>query len=194
MASLTWIVFESVLALGAVLGLALFVLLVRWRRGGSVRPLLIGLGVSTVLLVMQAVVVTHRERASAALTAIADDFEKGRTTALETQLGSEFAAGTLYGEALTRARFLELIRDLLAEIRVVRTQRVDLDVETAASDGFVVEVGYLAEISKGENRGVFRSRWALTFARTAEGWRIVSIEPLSIEGMPTPSWDRIARE
>jgi hypothetical protein len=191
---LTWVLLESPAALGAVLGLVLFVLLVLWRRGGPVRPLLIGVCVSVVLLVIQFAVVTHRERAIAALDAIAADLEKGRSGALAAALAADFAAGELRGDALTRARFVEYVEELLKRIDVVWTQRVDLEMLNSTADGFVVEAGYVAEIATGEARGAFRSRWALTFAKFADGWRIAVIEPVTIEGMPAPTWERIARE
>lgn len=194
MGTLTWILFESPAVLGGLLGLVLFFLLVLWRRGGSARPLLIGAAAAAALMTVQFAVVTHRERAAAILDAIARDFEKGRSATLRTALASDFSAGKLHGEPLTRGRFVEYVEELLKRTDVVWTQRVDLEITSSASDAFAIEAGYLAEIATSDARGAFRSRWALTFTRTPDGWRISSIEPVSVEGLNTPSWERIARE
>ena len=194
METLTWVLFESPAVLSVVLGLVLFVLLVLWRRGGSPRPLLIGLAASAALLVVQALVVTHRERAGATLDAIAESLERGRTAALETALSNSFDAGRLRGEPLNRARFIEYVQNMVRHVDVVWTQRVDLDLTSDSSDRFVAEAGFLAEIATGEARGAFRSRWSLTFERVAGQWLITGIEPISIEGMPAPTWERISRE
>ena len=82
----TWLLFESVAALGSVLGLVLFALLVHWRRSGQVRPLLLGLGVAAALLLVQVLVVTRREHAGRILAAIERDIVAARTAALEAAL------------------------------------------------------------------------------------------------------------
>lgn len=194
MSALSWFFFESLPALGAVLGLALFALLVYWRRGGSARPLLVGLGVAVVLLIVQAAVVTPRERAGRMLDAIAKDLEHARTDALAAALAPSFDAGRFAGDPLTRARFVDYVKELFARIQVNWTQRTALEVTSSASGRFVVEAAYLAEIQISEGRGTFRSRWQLTFANLPEGWRITAIEPVSIDGIPSATWDRIARE
>ncbi|MBK9127248.1 MAG: hypothetical protein IPM13_05565 [Phycisphaerales bacterium] len=191
---LTWLLLESPAALGTLLGLTLFVLLVRWRRGGSPRPLVVALAVSVVLLVTQALVVTHRERAAHVLDAIAADIARARTGALAAALDEQFDAGRHRGEPLTRARFVEYVQALLRRINVVWVQRTDLDITGRQPGRFVAEAQYLAEINHDQLSGTFRSRWAVTFARTAHGWQIVQIEPMFIDGVPVASWERIARE
>ncbi len=191
---LTWLLLESPAALGTLLGLTLFVLLVRWRRGGSPRPLVVALAVSVVLLVTQALVVTHRERAAHVLDAIAADIVRARTGALAAALDEQFDAGRHRGEPLTRARFVEDVQALLRRISVVWVQRTDLDITGRQPGRFVAEAQYLAEINYDQLSGTFRSRWAVTFARTAHGWQIVQIEPMFIDGVPVASWERIARE
>ncbi len=191
---LTWLLLESPAALGTILGLTLFVLLVRWRRGGSPRPLLVALVVSVVLLVAQALVVTHREQAGRMLDEIAADLVRTRTRALAAALDEQFDAGRHRGEPLTRARFVEYVQALLRRMSIVWVQRTDLDVTERQPGRFVAEAQYLAEITYDQLSGTFRSRWAVTFARTAHGWRIVHIEPMFIDGVPVASWERIARE
>lgn len=191
---LTWLLLESPAALGTLLGLTLFVLLVRWRRGGSPRPLVVALAVSVVLLVTQALVVTHRERAAHVLDAIAADIARARTGALAAALDEQFDAGRHRGEPLTRARFVEYVQALLRRINVVWVQRTDLDITGRQPGRFVAEAQYLAEINYDQLSGTFRSRWAVTFSRTAHGWQIVHIEPMFIDGVPVASWERIARE
>lgn len=180
-----WFFLESVLALAALSGLALFFLLVHWRRGGSPRPLLIGLLVAALLLSIQALVVTPRERAADALTRIERDLLAGRRDALAALVSQNFASGEFLPD---RQTFLDYVDAALNEIRITLLYRGELTVIESRPDSFRVSAAYVGTLQAGDEMGSLRSRWSLTFTREGGRWRITNIEPESIDGVPGRGW------
>jgi hypothetical protein len=180
----TWFLFESVAALGAVLGIVLFVLLVHWRRSGRPWPLLIGLGVAAVLLVVQALVVTQREWAARMLDPIEKDLVASRTAALAATLAPDFETGGLDGD-----RFVAFVRRELQSTKMRWLDRWGLQLQESAADRFVVTTNYSADVTTGGYSGSIPSTWSITFVRTAAGWKIACIRPLHIAGVDTPTWE-----
>jgi hypothetical protein len=185
---LVWFLFESLGALGAVLGVALFVLLVHWRRTGRSRPLLIGLAIAAVLLVTQALVVTQRERAARILAPIERDVVASRTTALEAALAPDFTAGDL-----DREQFLAFARRQFQRLRVRWLDRWALQVDESQAARFVASATYVADIAGDAYAGSVQSRWAITFVRTPAGWRIANLRPLHVAGLDEPRWSDLDR-
>jgi hypothetical protein len=165
------------------LGAVLFVLLVYWRRTGRVRPLLVGLAVAVVLFVLQATVVTSRERVGRTMDAIQHDLVAQRSNALAAALAPDFEAG-----GMNRDTFLEYVRRQMERVNVRDLDRTALRIERSEGDRLVVSVSYLASIVMQDYAGDVLSRWSLTFARTPAGWKIVSIQPLHVGGVDRPTW------
>jgi hypothetical protein len=188
MSWLVWVLFESLPALGAILGVALFVLLVYWRRSGKARALLIGLGIAVVLLAMQALVVTNRERAARVLTGIERDIRASRTDALAAALAPNFES-----QGLGRDEFVAYARRQLAKVRVRWLERWELNVTEAEADRFVASVTYLADVSVEGMSGTPRSSWRFVFVRTPAGWRISGIECQHVDGHRELSWRDLDR-
>jgi hypothetical protein len=182
----SWVLFESLPVLGAVLFTINFVLLVLWRRGGRPHPLLVGLVLSLVLLLVQAVVVTHRERADRVLSAIETDIERARSGALANVLVEDFRAGDL-----ERAAFLESVDELLRRVQIRSVRRLMLEVTARADDRFTAEATYHADIMADVYAGAFLSSWAITFERREDQWRIAAIRPLRVGRLEEPSWQRL---
>ena len=188
MNELSWFLFESVAALGAVLGVALFVLLVRWRRTGRARPLLIGLVAAMLLLALQALVVTRREHAARILTSIERDVVASRATTLEAVLVPDFTALDL-----ERDEFLAYVRRQFQALKIRWLDRWALQVGESEADRFVATATYLADISGDAYAGSIQSRWAITFVRTPAGWGIAQIRPLHVAGLDNPRWRDLDR-
>jgi hypothetical protein len=183
---LTWLFFESPIALAIPLGLLWFGLLVYWRRGGSPRPLLAALAAGAALLLVQALVQTHREIAVSLLRPIEEDVLASRVDALAGSLATDFRAGDWDTE-----EFLGHARDWLARIRVSWLTRSALDVAESRGDVFIAEVAYAADVRLDDFPGVIQTRWRIHFARVDRRWRIRSIDPPQIQGRPAPSWSAL---
>lgn len=186
---LTWLLFESRPALATVLGVALFVLLVYWRRTGRGRPLWIGLALAGGLVVVQELVVTRREQAGRMLHAIEQDLLASRTTALESLLAEDFDAG----EDLDRAAFLALVRAHLEIIRFRWLDRLRLRVVERAGGEFGVLVNYRADVVGFLSTGAMLSEWRLRFAWREQRWQITHIHPVSFAGETGLSWRSLDR-
>ncbi len=184
MHALTWLLFESPLALSAVLALVLFVLLIYWRRGGRGRYLLIGTGFAVVLLVLQSVVETRREHAGRLLKRIERDLVASRSEALSEALATDFDAG----EGLDRPAFLDLVDHQLAQIRIRWLDRLGLNVQQSTGESFTVLVSYRADVSWHQFVGSVPSEWSITFGRRGDPWQITTIRPLSIAGDRVAGW------
>ena len=185
MGRVAWVLFESPLALGALLFLANYGLLVYWRRSGRARPLLAGLGAAVVLLVVQKVVVTQRERASAILSAIEQDVLDSRVEALAQSLSADFSAVTK-----NREEFIEYARGGLQTVHVSNLSRAALRIEESKAGSFVVHASYsaLVEVASGA-RAPVRSRWRITFVRRDGRWLIGRIELPEVDHMNVRVWD-----
>lgn len=188
MSWLIWLLFESLPALGAFLGVVLFVLLVYWRRSGKGRPLLIGLGVAVVLLVVQALVVTQREQAARVLTRVERDIRASRADALADALAPDFES-----QGLRRDEFVTYVRRQLSKVRVRWLDRWELTTEDAGPDRFTAVVTYVAEVAVEGMSGIPRSSWNIVFVRTPAGWRIAGIECRHIDGHQGVSWRELDR-
>jgi len=192
MNTLVWFFFESTAALGSVLGLVLFALLVYWRRTGRGRPLLVALGVSAALLLVQVLVVTQREHAIRILDRIQADLVRSRSDALAAALAPDFVTDQPRGPALDRAAFLDHVRRVQQRVAVRWLERADLRIHDATAGRFVISVAYVAEVVGDQFGGPFRSRWSITFVRAPGGWMILHLHAEDIEGVPAPSWEHVA--
>ena len=189
MSGLTWFFCESVPALGAVLGVALFVLLVYWRRSGRVRPLLAGVTVAAVLLLVQWLVVTQREHAGRILKSIETDIVASRTGALAAALAPNFET-----DGLDRDAFLAYVRRQLERIKVRWVDRWRLEVAESEADRFVATAVYTADVIAEVHAGTVSGTWSITFIRTPAGWKIARVQPVRIDGDARPTWHDLDRE
>jgi hypothetical protein len=184
---LTWFLFESFPALAAALFTADFILLVIWRRSARAKPLLIGLGLSVVLLTVQGLVVTRREHAARLLRTIERDLVAAKTTGLAAALANDFRSGQMDKE-----QFLALVARQCERVRISTLHRSQLEIRQSQPERFVAEAAYLADLRSDLVNGWIRSRWELTFADAPDGWCIVSIRAMYIDGIDNP--DRLSLE
>lgn len=180
---LTWFLFESLAALGAVLGLVLFVLLVYWRRSGRRRPLLVGLAAAAVLLTVQGLVVTQREHAGRILVPIEKDLLASRTGALAAALAPDFDAA-----GMDRDAFVQYVSRQLQRLKIRWLDRWALFLVESDAERFVVSATYSADVAGGNFTGNVRSVWSLTFVRRSDGWKIANIRPLHVGSVDDPTW------
>jgi hypothetical protein len=186
--TLVWLLFESIVALGIILALVNFFLLVHWRRSGRPRPLLIGLAASLVLLVVQGLVVTKREHAAAILQRVEADLLAARVDALDRALSAGFRAGSWDHDG-----FVDFARRQLELVKIHWLRRSSPRVEQSQKDRFVVSVGYLADVTVQGFVGAVRSRWRITFMREGDEWRVETIDPPEIERHQYCNWRQVGR-
>ncbi len=190
MSWLTWVLLESPVALGVLLGTALFVLLVYWRRTGRPRPLVVGLVLSVALFVAQGLIETRREAGLRQLGIIEEAVLRGDARPVADTLAPTFAAG-----GRDRAAFVDYMNRWLGRLRVRTLDRTWPPPRVEESDGerFVLSVSYLADLA-GEYAGTLPSGWRLTFVRTPDGWRLAGVEATYIAGLRDVSWSAIDRQ
>lgn len=185
MNSLVWFFFESTLALGGCLAVVLFVLLVHWRRRLQPRPLLIGLVVSIVLLITQALVVTRREVAQRIMRGIEVGVIASRPDAIAAALSSRFRVSE---PEMDRGEFLDLVERYMQRVDVRTLYQRALKVTTSEGSTFEISVSYLADVTQRSYSGAVLSRWSIVFTREDGGWRILSIEPTMLQRDPIDGW------
>ncbi|RMF86045.1 MAG: hypothetical protein D6744_00405 [Planctomycetota bacterium] len=180
---LRWLFLESTPALAIVLAVALFVLLVYWRRTLRARPLLIGLAAAAALLTLQAVIVTPREHALALMRVVERDVVDGRTDGLAAALGRGFEAGERDREA-----FLDFVHRQQQRVHVHSVRRGSARVEKQAGDSLTLLMQYGARVTSAGYSGSIPSVWRITFERQGKAWRITRIEPVRLGLMNLASW------
>lgn len=187
MDTLKWVLLESRLALGGLLFVINFFLLVHWRRGGRPMPLLIALGVSVVLLVVQGLVETHREAAGDVMQRIERDVEKGDVATLASVLAPQFSTQALR-EPLDRTTFLDWARGQLGAIRVNWLIRSPIEITADRGAQFTIAVTYTADVSIRDYSGPVKTRWAISFERISDQWMITRIDLLEFNNKPVSEW------
>lgn len=184
MSLLTWVFLESQIALGIVLGLTLFGLLVHWRRSLNPRPFVIGMVVAVILLFAQKSVVTQSEHAGLILDAIARDLLQSKPDAIERSLADPFQAGEM-----DRDGFLQVVKTQLRRVRIHQLSRGSLRLTQSETGAFQVQATFSARVDSADyGANVVPSTWQLDFVKTSEGWRIRRIEPISL-GFSDVKWD-----
>jgi hypothetical protein len=186
--TVTHVLFESTLALGAILGLAVFALLVHWRRMLKPRPFLIGLGLSVALLIVQAAVVTRREHAERIMRAVERDIVASRSAALSAALSDRFRIAETGWD---RADFLDLVERYMARVDVRTLRRRRLEIRRSEGNEFQIYVSYLADVSGRDFGTTVLTRWFITFVRENGAWRIVTIEPSEFDNRSVGGWRNI---
>lgn len=182
-----WILLESPAALAALLALALFFLLVHWRRTLQARPLLVGLGLAVALLALQAVVVTPRERFVQMMLPVQRAVLQGDVDALGRALTPDFVAGDM-----DKPRFLDFARTQLNRVRVSSLRRLTTRVTPTetATDAWHAIVGYSGAVTTADWQGqLVTASWDIWFHRAPDGThRITRIEPRRINGQEIGRW------
>ncbi|MCP4248972.1 MAG: nuclear transport factor 2 family protein [bacterium] len=166
-----------------LLAVALFLLLVYWarRRTQAARRILaVGFAVAALLVVVQALVVTDRERLVQVSRDLADACRRADLEAFAAYVSPGFqsdpGAGTWDREALVGNLERILHRYQIEELSL-RSFEFDLDESPA-----VVRFAATCRIITTEQIiGHIFSRWELHFEPGPQGWRVVNIRPI-----PTP--------
>ena len=184
METVTWVLFENLPVLAAILFTANFVLLAYWRRSGRVKPLLVGLTVAVFLLIVQALVVTRREHAMQILAGIEKDVVASRTEALAEALAPNFRA-----HGMGRADFLAYVEQQYEHRSVRSVKCTSLRMVRSEPDTFVVAAAYQVDLRDSEYGGVFPTGWEIVFVRTAAGWQISGVRPTYIANIREPGWE-----
>lgn len=189
MSWLSWILFESAIALGIVMGTVVFVTLVYWRRGGRREPFLGAVVLTVVLLIVQSMVETGREQAGHVLDAIEAGIIEDDSAPLATRLSADFVA-----EGMDRDTFVGLVERMMDRVDVRYIDRWAMRLVESEKERMVIEASYSADI---ETDGFARkqpTKWEIHFIRRGGGWQIQKIRPLYILGLPDPSFDKIRRQ
>lgn len=179
MSWVSWVLFESPIALGAVGFVACFWLLVWWRRGGSVWPLLTGLALMLAAFGLQAAVETHREVARRVMAVLEADVQAGAVRGMHRVLDPDFQS-----DQMTRPEFIEFAERTLKRVRVEWVRNTAITVLSAERDRFSARSIYLSEVNADAYRGVIKSAWRLEFARRGRNWMLQSAELLELNDEP----------
>lgn len=183
MQTIAWLLFESRYVLLAVLFLVNFFLLVHWRRGGRVRPLLISLCASVLILTANTVVVTQREHAAAIMKRVERAILSADTDALGRELAVDFEAGSM-----DRVEFLDFVRVQLQRVAVRTVGQTGFDVKAGTPSRFEADLSYAATVASQQYSGLVPSAWRITFRKAGSTWKIAGIEPISVGRQQVPSW------
>ncbi len=187
MDTLRWIFFESPLALALLAGFVNFWLLVHWRRSGKPRPLLVGLGVTVVLFIVQAWVETPREAVRRIVGELERAVEHRQIEPFERYLAGSFVAGSL-----GRETFIETVRAVLPELDVFVLLRQKLDVVAVDRGQVVATVYYVGNARYGDQGGAFKAWFDFRFGQIDGRWRIVAIDRFAVNDQPG-RWERLSR-
>ncbi len=185
--TLAWIFLESPMALGVLSAFVLFLLLVYWRRGGSPKPLLVGLIVCSGLFIAQSLIQTTRERVLSVMGGIESDVVASRAGALQAALAPGFQVDLGTG-VVDRFAFVAYAKAWLERIRVTSLTRTDLKITRVDSGTLDVQISYLAHLRYKDYVGLHPSSWRIRFVQVGDDLQITKIDPVNVAGAQGPGW------
>jgi hypothetical protein len=183
---ITALLFEKPLYLAPVLVVVQFVLVRRWvqrRTVRSRRAVLIGFVVIPLLLVVQAVVETDRERIISLCRELAVAAEDGDVVTIGGQVADRFQT-----EGVGRDEFLSLTARALAAVHPENAKLTGFDV--TFTDGRRATVRFRAVVYvyyADAMRSRRLSKWELRFERVSGRWQVVFLSPRRDVGFPFDS-------
>jgi len=181
------LLFERPVALSIVLLATLLVMSVIWSRRrtrGSRNTLLACLAAAPMLLVLQAVVRTDRERIIALCDDVAAAVELGDVNAFAAHIADDFLAGAGTHAPVTRDDLLAGFNDAVTRYHPEDIRLGQLEV-TVDGDAATVELVATARVSiSGSTLARVPSRWRLRLARRGDAWLIVEVEPVQTSTWP----------
>ncbi len=186
-----WLLFESRIALLTALGLVEFVLLWIWARRRTRRTRRragVGLVVAGLLLSVQALVVTDREKIMAICREMACAVEEGAVDQVGRHVASDFAAG-----GVDRAGLLAGLTRMLTHVHIEEPRLSDFEVLVTGNEAQVTFQARCRVASAELVEGGIISRWELTFRRVGDRWQVVAIQPLPTLGFPFQNLGEVLR-
>ena len=166
--------FEDPFWLYALLVMAEVVLLLIWRRQRTRRSglrLLVPPGLAVLIFGVATLVVTDRERITAAVHEIAKDVAAGQTTALEKYLDDDFHM-TLYGRSFGKAKTIARANKTMRTSRINKVTIKRLQIEVTG-DTAAMRMITAVRVEGGGFRGGVPLVWTLRWIKRGKQWRIL---------------------
>ncbi len=184
------ILFESPLKLALLLFFALLICLILWRRrrtDGTRRALVIALGVSIVLMILQGLITTDREQVRQIIDQLADAVAQKDMVVISAYIDPAYAL-----DGRDRDQVLSRIDASLrrADVDAPYLYNVKVTTDHGRGQASLTAISYV--ILDGTSRGQIVSAWQLEFVERPDGWRVTGIDPVKIQGQNVASlWDPI---
>lgn len=190
--SIKSILFESPLLLALLwfpLQVGLLVYWSRTRTPRSVRAVWGGLAAVVLLLIVQSLVTTTRERLMALCERIANAAERGNAAAVVEHVSPRFRADDLdYDD------FVALVERALQRTTVERIRFSHFRARKGENGTVIAEFDASARIRRADAvSGTVPTRWRVTFEREGETWKILNAEALPAPFSPIDDLGDIAR-
>lgn len=188
---MTSLLFERPLLLIGLLAIVEFILLWLWARQPTARArwaALAGLALAPVLLWVQAMVVTDRERITAVCRKMADAMEAGDVAALGRHVAPLFAVGDV-----GRTDLLESLTRVLSRIRVEEPRLSDFEVSVERDRARASFQAACRLVTQSAIESGMVSRWELSFREIDARWQVVEIKPLPTPWFPFRSLQELLR-
>jgi hypothetical protein len=176
--TITQFLFESPMQLASVCGIVCLVLLVMWRRTGSAgrrKAFLAAAALSCLLLALQAVVVTDRERIVWLMDDLAKAVEAADIDRIEQSIDADYK-----DDSYDRTTFLAHVRNELTHYSV-RGARLSAFKVSVSGNEATVSFRVVCEIR--DRDGMFvsvLSRWQVDLVRRDTGWMVRSTRRLEL--------------
>lgn len=184
------ILFESPLKLTLLLFFVLLICLIMWRRrrtDGARRALLIALGVSIFLMIVQGWITTDREQIRRIIDQLGDAVAQKDMALISAYIDPAY---TLDGR--DRDQVLSRIDAALRRTDVDAPYLYNVKITTDHGRGQASLTAIASVILDGSSIGQIVGAWQLEFVERPDGWRVTGIDPVKVQGQNVASlWDPI---
>jgi len=184
------ILFESPLKLALLLFFVLLICLILWRRqrtDRTRRALLVALGVSLVLMIVQGWVTTDREQIRQIIDQLGNAVAQKDMAVIGAYIDPAYALhGRDHDQVLSR------IDAALRRTDVDAPYLYNVKVTTDHDRGQANLTSIASVVLDGSSLGQIVSAWQLEFVERPAGWRVTGIDPVKVQGQSVGSlWDPV---
>jgi hypothetical protein len=142
----------------------------------------VGFVVFPLLILLQALVVTDRERLVSICHAMAQAVQKGDVGGVAEHVSPQFLnQDPQGGRSIGKVQLIETLEQLLSRYDVEEPRLRQFEVEVAGAEAVVRFTASCRIITSDEIIAPMGSAWELSFARAEGSWRVIDIRP-----RPTP--------
>ena len=183
--------FESPALLVPVLVVLELVLIRRWlarRTQRSKRAAQIGLLLVVVLPIVQALVVTQRERIEGDCRAMVRAVQAGNVPGVAAHVSRDFREGDI-----DRESFLRRVKDTLTTYKVEHARVLGLEITVHGDEADVVLRVVCTVVTRDELLPNTLSAWSLRFRRTDGTWWMVGARPRPTAQFPFDRLEQVMR-
>jgi len=151
--------------------------------------MLLALILSSAMLLMQALIVTDRERVARVCSQLAAAVERADAAAFAEQVSERVSVRRARGDALDKDALMERFQRLREEYHVEEVRLRDMEIRVEGRSVVVELRATCRVVARSERYPSVTSRWRMRFDREGNEWRLTEVEHGRVEPLGIDVFD-----